>query len=160
MACIGLVVRSNGMHWIGYEWHPLVWSWDQMACIGLAVTSNGMHWFGRENKWHVSDHNEGLRIIKATFENDNHIQTRSYLLPWYFLPSAMFPTIRWFPCGFTEEKETVKERVHFNWSTLNLFRLFHVLSWNCTYGHRWENKSHHDFMYLDTTKLVQSSLYW
>ena len=84
-----------------------------MARIGLAVTSNGMHWFGRENKWHVSDHNEGLRIIKETFQNDNHIQTRSYLLPWYFLPSAMFLSIRWFPCGFTEEKETVKERVHF-----------------------------------------------
>ena len=52
-----------------------------MACIGLAVTSNGMHWFGRENKWHVSDHNEGLRIIKETFQKDNHIQTRRYLLP-------------------------------------------------------------------------------
>ena len=85
-----------------------------MACSRLAVRSNGMHWFGRENKWHVLDHNEGLRIIKATFENDNHIQTRSYLLPWYFLPSVMFPTILWFPCGFTEEKETVKVRAHFN----------------------------------------------
>lgn len=50
-----------------------------MACIGLAVRSNGMHWFGRENKWHVLDHNEGLRIIKATFENDNHIYTNQKL---------------------------------------------------------------------------------
>jgi len=117
MACSRLAVRSNGMHWIGCEF-------TEMACIGLVVRSNGMHWIGWrsngmqqigcENKWHVLDHNEGLRIIKATFENDNHIQTRSYVLPWYFLPSAMFPNIRWFPCGFTEEKETVKERVHFN----------------------------------------------
>ena len=85
-----------------------------------------MHWIGCEDKWNASDHNESLRIIKATFENGNHIQTRSYLLPWYFLPNAMFPTIRWFPCRFTET-ETVKERLSFSWSTLNLLH-FTVLN--------------------------------
>lgn len=160
MACIRLAVRSNAMHWIGREvkWHTLKWLWDQMARISLVLRSNGMHWIGCENKWNALDHNEGLRIVKATFENDNHIQTRSYLLSWYFLPNAMFPTIRWFPCRFTET-EAVKERLRFSWSTLNLLH-FAVINWNGTYGYRWENKSHHGFMYLDTTKFAQSSLYW
>ena len=46
MACIGLAVRSNGMHWIGCEF-------TEMACIGLVVRSNGMHWIGCEIKWHA-----------------------------------------------------------------------------------------------------------
>ena len=46
MACIGLTVRLNGMHWIGREvkWHALDW---------LAVS--GIHWFGREIIWHALD---------------------------------------------------------------------------------------------------------
>ena len=79
-----------------------------MACIGLAVRSNGMHWFARENKWHVLDHNEGLRIIKATFENIIIYKPEAIFCLGIFCLALCSPPSDGFPVGLQKKKKLLR----------------------------------------------------